>query len=158
MKAFLENSVFWATILTLTTYMIGCAVKNKINSPLAHPLLISVILIIIFLLVFDIEYETYQNEAKYISYFLTPATVCLAIPLYRQIELLKKHWKAVVAGILSGVITSMASILLMSILFGITKQLYISLMSKSITTAIAIGITEEYLSLIHILQDILKKP
>ena len=85
-------------------------------------------------------------------------TVCLAIPLYRQIELLKKHWKAVVAGILSGVITSMASILLMSILFGITKQLYISLMSKSITTAIAIGITEEYLSLIHILQDILKKP
>lgn len=144
MKAFIDHSVFWGSILTLFTYLLGCLLKKRVHSPFANPLLVSVVLIIVFLLVFDIDYETYKAEAKYISYFLTPATVCLAIPLYRQFALLKKHWKAVVSGIITGVLISMSSILLMSILFGLTKELYISLMSKSITTAIAIGITDEY--------------
>jgi predicted murein hydrolase (TIGR00659 family) len=144
MNSFIENSVFWGSILTLFTYLIGCLIKQKFHSPLANPLLISVILIIVYLVVFNIDYETYRIGSQYISYFLTPATVCLAIPLYRQFALLKKHWKAVVSGILTGVIVSMSSILLMSILFGLTKNLYISILSKSITTAIAIGITAEY--------------
>ncbi len=144
MKAFIDHSLFWGSILTLFTYLIGCLIKQRLHSPLANPLLISVILIIVFLIVFDVDYDRYKAGSQYISYFLTPATVCLAIPLYRQFALLKKHWQAVLSGILTGVIVSMSSILLMSVLFGLTKNLYISLMSKSITTAIAIGITGEY--------------
>jgi predicted murein hydrolase (TIGR00659 family) len=143
MNSFIENSVFWGSILTLFTYLIGCLIKQKFHSPLANPLLISVILIIVYLVVFNIDYETYRIGSQYISNFLTPATVCLP-SAYRQFCALKKHWKAVVSGILTGVIVSMSSILLMSILFGLTKNLYISILSKSITTAIAIGITAEY--------------
>ena len=93
--------------------------------------------------IFHIDYETYNSGAKYISYLLTPATVCLAIPLYRQISVLKEHAKEVFIGILAGVLASMGSILLMSYLFGLTHEQYVTLLPKSITTAIGMGVSEE---------------
>ena len=89
------------------------------------------------------DYEIYHEGAKYLSWFLTPATVCLAIPLYEQIALLKKNWKAVLAGLVSGVLTSMVTILVLAVLFGLTHQEYVTLLPKSITTAIGMGVSEE---------------
>lgn len=108
-----------------------------------NPLLISIAIIIAFLLFFNIDYEEYNNGAKYLGYLLTPATMCLAVPLYEQLEILKKNVKAIMAGIISGVITSMSSILALSVIFNFSHTEYVTILPKSITTAIGIGISEE---------------
>ncbi len=90
MTAFFEESVFSGVLLSLLAYGAGCLLKRKTGLAIANPLLISIILVIAFLLAFHIDYPTYQKGANYISYLLTPATVCLAIPLHRQFALLKK--------------------------------------------------------------------
>ena len=103
----------------------------------------SILLTIAFLLVFQIDYQDYNEGARYLSYFLTPATVCLAIPLYKQLELLKHHFAAVAGGIVSGVLASAFSIFALSKLFGLGHEHYVTLLPKSITTAIGIGVSEE---------------
>lgn len=105
--------------------------------------MISIAIIIAFLLLFNIDYEEYNNGAKYLGYLLTPATMCLAVPLYEQLEILKKNVKAIMAGIISGVITSMSSILALSLIFNFSHTEYVTILPKSITTAIGIGISEE---------------
>ena len=118
--------------------MITATIEIKSN-----PLLISIVAVIIFLVAFDIPYESYNAGAKYLSYLLTPATVCLAIPLYEQVELLKKHSKAIVLGLISGVITSLVCVLVLALLFHFDHAQYVTLLPKSITTAIGMGISEE---------------
>ena len=86
MKEILSQSIFFGIAITLVTYEIGLWIKQKTGKAIANPLLISVILIVAVLLLFHIDYETYANGAQYISIFLTPATVSLAVPLYRQLE------------------------------------------------------------------------
>ena len=117
--------------------------KKKFRSPLFNPLLISVILTIVFLLLTGVDYSTYNEGARSLSYFLTPSTVCLAIPLYQQLEILKKNWKAVIFGVAAGTLASLVSILLLSIAFGLTHEQYVTLLPKSITTAIALGVSTE---------------
>ena len=143
MNSFLQDSVFFGVFISIVTYEIGALIKKKWNVAIFNPLLISIALIMIFLLVFDVEYETYEYGAKYLSYFLTPATVALAVPLYEQLELLKKNWKAIMAGILAGALTSAVCVLVMSILFRLTHEQYVTLLPKSITTAIGMGLSEE---------------
>ena len=75
--------------------------------------------------------------------FLTPATVALAVPLYEQIEPLKKNWKAIVAGILSGALTSALCVLAVALIFQLDHKQYVTLLPKSITTAIGMGLSEE---------------
>ena len=117
--------------------------KKKLKWPICNPLLISIVAVIVFLVAFDIPYESYNAGAKYLSYLLTPATVCLAIPLYEQVELLKKHSKAIVLGLISGVITSLVCVLVLALLFHFDHAQYVTLLPKSITTAIGMGISEE---------------
>ena len=143
MKEVLMQSVFFGVVITLICYQIGLWVKKKVNLAIANPLLIAVVIIVSFLLLFDIDYEAYSNGAKYISLFLTPATVSLAIPLYRQLELLKKYPKAILGGIAAGVRATMVSIFLMSLAFGLTHEQYVTLLPKSITTAIGMGVSEK---------------
>lgn len=140
---FLENSVFFGVILSLAAYGIGTFLKVKFKMALFNPLLISIILAIAILVVFKVDYTTYYEGAKYISYLLTPATICLAVPLYEQLELLKKNWKAIFAGILSGVLASMGTILIMALIFHLTHEEYVTFLPKSITTAIGMGVSEE---------------
>ena len=82
-------------------------------------------------------------SAKYLSYLLTPATVSLAIPLYLQLDLLKKNIGAIFGGVISGVIASLGTVLVMSIVFGLSHKEYVTMLPKSITTAIGMGISEE---------------
>ncbi len=143
MKEMLTGSVYFGVVLTLICYEIGLVIKRKTKLSLANPLLIASILIIGVLLILDIDYEVYKAAVQPISFLLTPATVCLAIPLYRQLELLKKYPVAIFGGITSGVLTTMVSIWLMSLAFGLTHEQYVTLLPKSITTAIGMGISDK---------------
>ena len=143
MNEFFTSSVFLGVFISLVSYGIGCLLKRKLKWSILNPLLISIILTIVLLLVLDVDYGTYYEGAKYISYLLTPATIALAIPLYEQFELLKKNWLAVLLGVCSGAITSMGSVLILSLLFRFDHATYVTFLPKSITTAIGMGVSEE---------------
>lgn len=143
MNEFFETSVFLGVFITLSAYGIGLMLKRRLKLPIFNPLLTAIIITIIFLLLLHIDYDVYNEGAKYISFLLTPATICLAVPLYEQLELLKKNYKAVFVGILSGVLTSLCSILILSRLFRLDYASYVTLLPKSITTAIGMGVSEE---------------
>lgn len=143
MKEMLTGSVYFGVVLTLIFYEIGLVIKRKTKWALANPLLIAALCIIAVLLILDIDYEVYKAAVQPISFLLTPATVCLAIPLYRQVELLKKYPVAIFGGIASGVLTTMLSIWLMSLAFGLNHEQYVTLLPKSITTAIGMGISDK---------------
>lgn len=135
--------LYFGMFISVAAYLIGTWLKKKLGWAVLNPLLVAVILVIAFLKAADISYTEYNEGACYISYFLTPATVCLAIPLYKQLELLKKHFVAVMAGIASGVMGSVLSIFAMSLVFKLEHVHYVSLLPKSITTAIGMGVSEE---------------
>ena len=130
-------------VISLLAYEIGLAAQRKWKLAVLNPLLISIILVIAFLVVFHVDYESYNMSAKYLSYLLTPATVCLAIPLYKQLELLKQNFVSVIISITSGVAASAGSIFLLCTLFGVEHIHYVSFLPKSITTAIGMGVSEE---------------
>lgn len=139
----LLESAFFCLVISLFGYEIGLWMKRKFKSGLCNPLLISIIFVMVFLRILKIDYEIYQEGTTILSYLLTPATVCLAIPLYQQLELLKSNVKAIVLGILSGVLTSLAGVLILCKLFGTSSEIYATLLPKSITTAIGMGVSEE---------------
>ena len=143
MNSFFQESLFAGVALSLVAYAIGMLLKKKFKIGLFNPLLISIIISIVVLVIGDVEYEVYEESAKYLSYLLTPATVCLAIPLYEQWELLKKNYKAVICGLLTGALTSLATVFELSMIFGLSHQEYVTLLPKSITTAIGMGLSEE---------------
>jgi predicted murein hydrolase (TIGR00659 family) len=139
----IKSSLFFGAVISLLSYEVGLQLKKKFKTAILNPLLISVIITIAVVLILDIDYDSYYEGAKYISYFLTPATVCLAISLYEKLSLLKKNPLAIFGGILSGALASMTSIFLMSLLFGLSRKEYVTLLPKSITTAIGMGVSEE---------------
>ena len=143
MNNMILSSATIGVVVSLLAYQLGVFLKNKTKKAFFNPLLIAIVLVIVILLVFDIDYDSYNQSAKYLSYLLTPATVSLAIPLYQQLELLKKNWVAVIISITAGVLTSLVCVLVMSMMFGLTHAEYITLLPKSITTAIGMGISEE---------------
>ena len=143
MKNLLSDSLFFGVALSILGYEIGLYLKRRFKWSILNPLLISIIIVISSLLVFKVDYDSYYKGAKYLSYLLTPATVCLAIPLYQQLELLKSNWRAILAGITAGVITSLSTVLILCLLFHFNHALYVTLLPKSITTAIGMGVSEE---------------
>ncbi len=143
MKELLTNSAYFGVIVSLLGYAAGIKIKKKFKCGIFNPLLISIIFVIMVLVILDVDYESYNAGAKFLSYLLTPATVCLAIPLYQQLELLKKNVKAVLLGIFAGVLSGLGSVLAFAYLFGLSHEQYVTLLPKSITTAIGMGISEE---------------
>ena len=143
MNNILVSSTFFGLFLTLGTYVLAMGIKKRFKSGLVNPLLIAIVLCIAFILLLNIDYDAYNQGAKYISVLLTPATVTLAVPLYTQIEKLKKNFIAIMAGILSGVLTSIGSIFLMAKIFGFTREEFVTFLPKSITTAIGMSVSEE---------------
>ena len=143
MTNFMSNSIFFGAALSLIAYEVGLLLKRKFKMAIFNPLLISIIAVIAVLCLLHIDYDTYNQSGQYISYLLTPATVCLAVPLYQQMELLKKNLKAVIIGIVSGVLASLVSVLILAKLFRLSHEQYVTLLPKSITTAIGMGVSEE---------------
>ena len=143
MRDFLCKSVYFGVTISLGGYALGLMLKKRWKCGICNPLLISVIVTIIAILLLGVDYESYNQSAQYLSYLLTPATVCLAIPLYQQIVLLKKNMMAILLGIIAGVLSSLGSVLALSFVFGLEHEYYVTLLPKSITTAIGMGVSEE---------------
>lgn len=140
---FFSEAVFLGVFITLGAYFFGIYIKQKWKLAIFNPLLMAIVFTMIFLLVSQMPYDVYYEGAKYISYLLTPATVSLAIPLYEQFEPLKKNVRAILVGIVTGVLTSMVSVLLLAVIFHFDHQEYVTFLPKSITTAIGMGVSEE---------------
>ncbi len=143
MNEMLINSAYFGFIITIIIYYLSVQIKNKTKISLLNPLLLTTIIIVAILLLCNIKYDTYNNGAKYISYFLTPTTVCLAIPLYKKVKILKKNIIAIISGIISGVVANAVVIVVLVKIFGMSNEIGASLLPKSITAPIAIGVADE---------------
>lgn len=150
MREILRTSIFFGFMVSLLGYEVGLFLKRKFKKAIFNPLLMAILFVILVLVVFRVDYVDYNNGAQYLSYLLTPTTVCLAIPLYQQIELLKNNRLAIVIGVLSGVFASMMSILVLSILFGFTHEQYVTMLPKSITAAMSMPLSQELGGLVTI--------
>ena len=127
------NSPLFGILLSLVAFEIGVTISKKFKYSFLNPLLIANILIVGFLLTTGISLESYNVGGDYISVMLSPATVVLAVPLYRQISKLKQFWKPILAGIFAGSLTSLACVIVVSKLIGLSETLMLSLLPKSIT-------------------------
>lgn len=143
MREMLETSAFLGVVITLGSFELGRAMKKRWNFALFNPLLLGIVFSIAVLLAFRIDYNTYLNGAKYVNFLLTPATVCLAVPLYEKFELLKKNALAVMLGIGAGVVASVATVFALSALFRLDLSMFATLLPKSITTAIGMDVSVE---------------
>ena len=106
MSTVFASSVYFGLFSTFAVYFLGLYIRKKTGISLMNPLMIAVVLMIALLCALGIPYSVYQQSAKLVSSLLTPATICLAVPLYEQLNLLKKHPLAITAGVISGVITA----------------------------------------------------
>ena len=143
MTDFCNNSVYFGVAISLVGYVIGVQLKKKFKLAVLNPLMISIIFVVGVVLLFKLDYPSYKKQAEILNYLLTPATIALAIPLYQQLSLLRKNLLAVICGIISGVFASMSSVLAMSVLFSLSNEDFVTLLPKSITTAIGMGVSEE---------------
>ena len=128
----------FAIVLTVGTYQFGLWCQKKMRFALCNPILISALLVIGLLLITGVSPETYQAGTAIFSWLLTPATVCLAVPLYGQLKLLRKNLPAILAGVIVGTIFGLAAVVVMCLLFSLDKTLTISILPKSITAAMGI--------------------
>ena len=143
MNEFAASSVFFGVFVTLAAYFLGLKVREKTGLAIMNPLLIAIVLVMLLLRGLDIDYAAYNQSARLVSSLLTPATVCLAVPLYEQLHLLKRHKAAILTGVLSGVLTSLICVLALAVLFKLDHAAYVTLLPKSITTAIGMGVSEQ---------------
>lgn len=142
--------MFFGVALTLCAYGVGKFIKNKINFALFNPILVAIILIIVVLKITGISYEVYKSGTTVISYMLTPATVCLAVPLYEKLTLLKKNIWAIAGGIISGIVASAVTVWGVSVMFTLDKTIFATLLPKSITTAIGMVVSEQQGGIVNI--------
>lgn len=135
-------SPYFGIFLSIAAYALGCGLNRKFRTPLCNPLLIAIVLVVGVLLVFRIPYEDYNAGGEIISLFLAPATACLAVGIYSKLAVLKKYWLPILVGAVAGSASSMLSVYALCRLLGLDKQLTVSLIPKSVTTPIAVGIVE----------------
>ena len=143
MDEIISGSLFFGLTLTFGAYLVGCAVHRKVKTPLLNPLITTNVIVIAFLAFSGVSYESYNMGARYIGDLLTPATVCLAIPLYRQLRLLRSNARAICCGILAGAAANIVSGFAVALLAGLEHSAYATLLPKSITAAIGMKLSEE---------------
>lgn len=136
------ENVFFGLLLTLMAFEVAKYLYSRVKWSLLNPLLVAIIIIVLFLMIFDIPYSTYMKGASYLSTLLVPATAVLAIRIYEQRHILKTYWLPIVVGTTLGAFTSVASTILLAKIFHLDEIIMRSLYAKNVTTAIAIGITE----------------
>ena len=137
------NSPLFGMLLTLVAFEIGVTISKKFKYSFLNPLLIANILIVGFLLITGISLESYNVGGDYISVMLSPATVVLAVPLYRQISKLKQFWKPILVGIFAGSLTSIVCVIVVSKLIGLSETIMLSLLPKSITIPMGSVVSEQ---------------
>lgn len=143
MDSFLLETVYFGIVISLLSYWIAVQIRKLLPYPILNPLLISAVISIGILIIFDIDFDTYNKGAQFITFLLTPATVCLAVPLYKQVQILIKHLDAILISLFSGCLAGIVSIFIMCLIMKADPVIYYSLLPKSITTAIAIGVSDK---------------
>jgi predicted murein hydrolase (TIGR00659 family) len=143
MKEFLSSSSYFGVLLSLIAYLIAVILKWKSGYSFLNPLLVAIIITLLFVLLLKVDYAVYNSSARYLSFLLTPATICLAVPLYLRFDKLKRNAPAILIGVFSGVVTSALSIFVMAKLFRFSKEEFVTFLPKSITTAIGLSVCEE---------------
>ena len=150
-----SNTSFFGIFITGVVYVLACAIQKRFKSSILNPLLVSCVILIIFMLVSGIDYNVYLygkpkadgtydgTGAIFFQNMLTPTTVCLAIPLYEKLVYLKKYPVAIIGGILVCMFACLGGVLVLSMAFGLDHTQYVTLLPKSITTAIGMGLSEE---------------
>ena len=129
-------------LLTLLAFRAGQWIQNKLKSPLFNPILVAVILVLLFLSATGMELASYQAGISYLSWLMTPATICLAVSMYEQYQVLKKNTPMILAGVAAGAIACLITVLGLCLLFGFDLELTVSLLPKSVTTAIGVPLSQ----------------
>ena len=143
MADFISGSSFFAVALTVIAFCVGAACQKKWKKAILNPILIGAALVMLTLFVLDIPVEQYQRDCRILTFLMTPATICLAIAFYEQLQKLKKHLLAILIGVAGGTLASLLSVWLLSGLFGFQEVLMVSLLPKSITSAIGVALSEQ---------------
>lgn len=143
MNDLIVNSTYFGAAITVAMFILATIINKKWQNPFTTPLFLGTMFVIAILLSFNIPYKTYNETAKYLTYFLVPVTVCFAVPMYRQLPLLKKHILTILFAMFMGVVASVVSICILVLLLGLSDIIARSLVSISVTTALAIGITQK---------------
>ena len=143
MTEFFSSTQFFFVTLTLLAFSFGSFIQKKGKLAILNPILLGAALVMVVLLAFDIPNETYQAGCKVLSFLLTPATICLSISLYRQFEAMKQHLGAILLGLLGGTISCLGCIWLLCRIFGFDNVLTVTMLPKSITTAIGVSLAQE---------------
>lgn len=143
MSEFISGSSYFAVALTLVAFSLATMCQNKWKLAILNPIVISAAIIIIVLRILDIPNETYQSGCAVLNYLLTPATICLSVSFYEQFQKLKKHLPAVVIGVLAGTVASLGCTWFLAQLFGLEQVLALSLLPRSVTTAIGVALSAE---------------
>ncbi len=138
----LLNLELSSVLLTLLCYQAGVLIQKKVKSPACNPILIGVVLVLLFMAATGLENRVYQEANVRLSWLMTPATVCLAIPMYEQLGILKKNLKALLAGIAAGAFSCLFFVLGLAVLFRFDRALTVSLLPKSVTSAIGVPLSQ----------------
>ncbi len=144
MSEFLSSSASFGFFISLISFLFATWIYKKTNFVLFAPLLVSCAFVIVALILLKVPYEHYLEGAKFLYYLMTPVTVALAIPLYRQFQKLKDNALAIIVGIIAGILANAIFILAMCWIFHVGHTEYVSLLPKSITTAVGIALSEQY--------------
>ncbi|MBR1380263.1 MAG: LrgB family protein [Alphaproteobacteria bacterium] len=143
MIEFLSNATYFGATLTIGMFLLAVVINRRWTNPFTTPLFLGTIGVICVLILTGVPYEKYNMGAKYLTYMLTPVTVCFAVPMYRQLPLLRKHMFTILFSMLIGVVASVFSVCIVCILFGLGDVIAKSLVAISVTTALAVGITSK---------------
>ena len=136
------NNPYFLLALTFVVYAVAQIYQKKLESSLFNPILVTIALIIVFLLTFDIPFEAYQKSGQYIDFWLKPAVVALGVPLYKQLSTIKKQILPILLSALGGCISGIISVVFVAELCGASRPIVMSLAAKSVTTPIAMEVTE----------------
>ena len=143
MSEVLTQGAVWGALLTLGAYALGAFLQRKTGRAWCNPLLLATLFVVLFLRLCEIPYPDYQASAGPVSYLLLPATVSLAVPLHEQWEALRKNAAAILSGIGAGVLVSLGAILALAWAFHLDRAAAVSLLPKSVTTAIGVDVSGE---------------
>ena len=143
MKDAVLQTACWGVALNIAGYMVGCFLRRKLRTPLANPILVSVVCVAAVLCAFDIPFEAYRASSEPLSYLLAPATAALALPMYEKLEILRSRAGAIILSVAAGVFAGMAGVLLICAAFGAGHAAYATMLTKSVTVPIGMGISRE---------------
>ncbi len=143
MREALGDNSFFCISLTMLAFCIGNAMQNKWKHAILNPILIGAGIVMIVLCLLDVPVADYQEGCRPLSCLMAPATICLGISFAEQAEKLKRHMAAMIAGVVAGTVCSLSSVAVMAYLFGMDRAMTISVLPKSVTTAIGVAISEQ---------------